>query len=637
MSNNFQDPNKNMHPDDRRNLLIFFALTILVFLGYDMFIHQPQLQERRAAAQAQAVLAAQQAEMQAALPVEERDNGQPLDRAQAVSRADARIAFENDVVIGSINLVGGRLDDLSLKEHYVTTAREKNVHLLSPTRSPHPEFTDTGWVGAPESSTSLPGSDTVWRLVSGDALGVNAPVTIEWNNQQGMTFRRVFALDENYLITVIDTVVNKRAGDVILFPYASATQHGIPSRVERAMIVHEGPIAYTGDELQETSYKKLDKENTQSFDGTANGWIGLTQKYWLVAMAPGATDAGQTRYRFRATDIPNGQNHYQTGFTGASVIVPANGEASHETRIYAGPKKLRMLEAYEEAGITRFDLAIDYGLLYFLTRPLATLLIWLGQMTGSFAVALLILTVIVRLAVFPLANKSYRSFARMRKLAPKMQEMKEKFGDDRAAMQQAMFKLYQQEKVNPVAGCFPMLLQIPIFFAMYKVLYGTIEMRHTPFWGWIGDMSAPDPTSLFNLFGLIPIDLPSFLMIGAWPCIMCVTLILLQRLSPPPTDQAQKTILGIMPFFITIILASFPAGLVIYWTWSNMLSILQQSILMKQEGVDIHLFRLFGKPDKAEDPDVALDGDYEVVEDTTDDDVKDPKPISKPDRSKKKK
>lgn len=627
---NFQDPKQNMHPEDRRNLLVFFAVTIVVFLAYDMFIHQPQMRERRAAMQAVAELAAQQAE----IPQEEAQAATgPLNRAQALDLSDARVPFENDHVVGSINRIGGRLDDLSLKDHFVTTAREENIHLLSPTRAPHPEFAETGWVGAPESDLRLPDGRTEWRVAEGSTLGVDAPVTLEWNNGQGLTFRRTFAMDENFMITVRDAVVNNRGGDVILFPYASATQHGLPPRMERAMIVHEGPVAYTGEELQETSYKKLRRESSQSFDGQANGWVGLTQKYWLLAVAP--TGEGATRYRFRASEMPNGDHHYQAGFTAPSQIIPSGGEASFETRIFAGPKKLRMLEYYEDLGIKRFDLAIDYGLLYFLTRPLATLLIWLGSQTGSFAVALLILTVIVRLAVFPLANKSYRSFARMRKLAPKMQELKEKHGDDRQAMQQALFKLYSDEKVNPVAGCFPLLLQIPIFFAMYKVLYGTIEMRHTPFWGWIEDMSAPDPTTMFNLFGLLPYDVPSFLMIGAWPVIMCVTLILLQRLSPPPTDQTQKTILMIMPFFITIILASFPAGLVIYWTWSNILSIIQQSILMKQEGVDIHLFRLFSKPDKAEDPDVALDGDYETVsEELKKED--EPKEISKPKRKKKK-
>ena len=632
MKHNMHDPNNNMHPEDRRNLLVFFAITIIIFLAYDMFIHQPQMRERRAAAQVQAELAARQAEM----PQQDVTAASgPLTREQALAVSDARLGFENAGVVGSINRIGGRLDDLSLKDHFVTTARQENVHLLSPVRAPHPEFAETGWVGAPESNLNLPDARTPWRLVEGKTLDSDSPVTMEWKNGQGLTFRRRFSIDDHYMITVRDTVRNNRGGDVILFPYASATQHGIPSRVERAMIVHEGPVAYTGEELQETSYKKLGKEKDQSFDGQANGWIGLTQKYWLLAVAP--TDEGATRYRFRANEMPDGQMHYQAGFTAPSRIIPAGGEAGFETRIFAGPKKLRMLEHYEDQGIARFDLAIDYGLLYFLTRPLATLLIWLGSQTGSFAVALLLLTVIVRLAVFPLANKSYRSFARMRKIAPKMQELKEKHGDDRAAMQQALFKLYSEEKVNPVAGCFPLLLQIPIFFSMYKVLYGTIEMRHTPFWGWIEDMAAPDPTTLFNLFGLLPFDVPSFLMIGAWPVIMCVTLILLQRLSPPPTDQTQKTILMIMPFFITVILASFPAGLVIYWTWSNMLSIIQQTVLMKQEGVDIHLFRLFSKPDKAEDPDVALDGEYERVEETGEGEAEeDAKPISKPKRKKKK-
>lgn len=636
MTKNFQDPNQNMHPQDRKNLLIFFAMTIVVFLLYDTFIHKPQMEARRAAAQQQALLN-QQLGPDGALNGADAAMGAVMDRAQAVALSAQRVAVENDHVVGSINLVGGRLDDVSLKDYFVEQNGDENVHLLSPLRSPHPEFSETGWVGAPGSTALLPDASTVWRVRSGASLGVDSNVVIEWNNRQGLVFEREFSMDKDFMITVRDRVINNGRGDAVLYPYASTTQHGIPSRVERAMIVHEGPIAYVGDELHETKYKKLNKKTTQSFEGE-RGWIGLTQKYWLVAMSPtelnqqDAPDAQMRhRFRFRATEMPDGAYHYKAGYTGSAIVVPAGGQSQYVNQIFVGPKKIGLLKHYQEAGITRFDLAIDYGMLYFLTRPLAKLLIWLGGLTGSFAVALLLLTMLVRLAVFPLANKSYRSFARMRKLAPKMQELKDIHGDDRQGMQQALFKLYQKEKVNPVAGCFPMLLQIPIFFAMYKVLYGTIEMRHTPFWGWIGDMSAPDPTTLFNLFGLLPFDPPSFLMIGAWPCIMCVTLILLQRLSPPPTDATQKTVLRIMPFFITVILASFPAGLVIYWTWSNMLSILQQSILMKQEGVDIQLFRLFSKADKAEDPDVALDGDYERVEEDDGDQT-----ISKPKRKKKK-
>jgi YidC/Oxa1 family membrane protein insertase len=607
--------NKNaMHPDDKRNLIVFFLCCIGLFLAYDIFIYKPHVnaikeaQERQAALEAEGKIApnalSQGADSVHSLAVLEVD--------AALARSP-RLAIESDTLDGSIALKGGRFDHLNLKNYYETTAREKEVMLLAPARTAFPKYADFGWVSADDNiaAADLPSTDSVWRLQSNTgALNANNSVTLTWNNGKGLRFEREIALDDHYMFTIKDRVFNESGQAVTLFPYAMVSRKGLPMDVSKSAIMHEGPTAYLDNEYYEASFTNLADGDDIINVKARSGWIGISEKYWLSAIVP-PQDAS-ARYRIdsflndgdAALDKQMRQRaaRYKVDYTASALTAEANGSIEHITRFYAGPKIVNLLEQYEEEyNIPHFDLAVDFGIFYFMTRPFFAILNWIGNTIGSFALAILIFTVMLRLAVFPLANKSFRSFARMRKLTPKMIELREKYGDDRQRLQKAIFELYQKEKVNPMAGCLPILIQIPIFFALYKVLFITIEMRHTPFWGWINDMSAMDPTSLFNLFGLIPWDPPAMLMIGAWPCIMCVTLLLQQRLNPPPQDPIQAKMISFMPFVITFILAKFPAGLVIYWTWSNFLSIIQQYVLMRQEGVEINLFKRSKDEEKLED------------------------------------
>jgi YidC/Oxa1 family membrane protein insertase len=364
-------------------------------------------------------------------------------------------------------------------------------------------------------------------------------------------------------------------------------------------IIHEGPIAYLDGELYEPDYKDLNKGEEKLSLNAQTGWLGITEKYWFTAILPEQNK--NARYKID-TGLSGEKSRYHVDYTGGGVEIAAGEAGQHNVHFFAGPKIVRMLEDYETAmNIPHFDLAVDFGIFYFMTRPFFTIVTWIGHQTGSFAMAILLFTVLLRIAVFPLANKSFRSFARMRKITPQMIELREKHGNDRAKLQQEIYALYQKENVNPMAGCLPILIQIPIFFSLYKVLFMSIEMRHAPFWGWIEDMSAMDPTSLVELFGLLPWDAPSFLHIGAWPCIMGITLLIQQKLNPPPQDPIQAKMLMFMPVMITFVLAKFPAGLVIYWSWSNILSMIQQVILMRSEGVDIHIFKKSKDEEKLEE------------------------------------
>ena len=514
-------------------------------------------------------------------------NQQPVTREQAVNGA-RRVTINSDTLSGSINLQGGRIDDLSLSNYMTDPKGDVPVTLLNPVGAPHAYYGEFGWVTSDKTLT-MPSKDTRWNANT-SSLAANETLTMRWNNRQGLQFSKNITLDDKYMFTVEQSVRNTSRKSVTLYPFALVGRDGLPPEMTGAFILHEGPIGYVADELQEIDYDDLDDgENTVLKSN--DGWIGMTDKYWLTALTTGKDYNEEVKYRFIGEPRGNDTTHYQTDIMGAAITLQPGESATVPVEFFAGPKIVSMLEDYsKQYDIPHFDLAVDFGVLYFLTRPFYEILTFLNGFFGSFAVALLVFTVIIKLCVFPLAQKSYRSFARMRKVAPQMVELREKHGDDRAKLQSAIFALYKKENVNPMAGCFPILLQIPIFFSLYKVFYVNIGMRHEPFWGWISDMSAFDPSNIFELFGLIPWDTPSFLHIGVWPIIMGLTMALQQRLSPPPTDQAQKIMFAIMPFWLVVILAKFPAGLVIYWSWSNTLSILQQYILLRQEGVKVNIF-----------------------------------------------
>jgi YidC/Oxa1 family membrane protein insertase len=576
MKNNMNFNDNRMHPDDKKNMVIFFAACVGLFLIYDIFIAQPQMEKLEQAKQ----LAASQ-------PAIESITKQPITREEAVS-SGGRITIDSDTLRGSLNLQGGRIDDLSLKNYMTEPEGDEEVVLLNPVGAPHAYYGEFGWVSTDETLT-MPSKTTRWNA-NQSSITAGETVSMAWSNRQGLQFAKDITLDDQYMFTVKQSVRNTSGKPVTLYPFALIGRDGLPPEMTGAFILHEGPIGYIGDELYEVDYSDLDDRDNTTVNSD-NGWIGMTDKYWLAALTMGRDYTDNVKYRFVGEPRGNSITHYQTDMMGVAVTLQPGESASVPVEFFAGPKIVSMLEEYsEQHDIPHFDLAVDFGILYFLTRPFYEVLAFLNGIFGNFAVALLVFTVIIKLCVFPLAQKSYRSFARMRKVAPQMVELREKHGDDRVKLQAAIFALYKKENVNPMAGCFPILLQIPIFFALYKVFYVNIGMRHEPFWGWISDMSTYDLTNIFELFGLMPWDAPSFLHIGVWPIIMGLTMALQQRLSPPPTDQTQKIIFSIMPFWLIIILAKFPAGLVIYWSWSNTLSILQQYVLLRQEGVRVNIF-----------------------------------------------
>lgn len=499
---------------------------------------------------------------------------------QAALEATPRVRIDTPSIAGSIALIGGRIDDVKLKNYHVTVdPSSPQIVLLSPPRAPETYFAEVGW-GAAGAGIDVPGPDTEWTA-DRETLTPEQPVTLTWTNDGGLTFTRTVAVDENYMFTVTQTVENTSDEAVTLYPYALVSRHGTPP-TSGFFILHEGPIGVFNDTLKEVDYSDVREEGVIS--QTSNGgWIGITDKYWLAAVIPadqnGLMEARFVHHRGDNIDI------YQTDFTGDALQIGAGETVESTSRIFAGAKRARLLDDYAARyNIPHFDRAIDFGWFYFLTKPLFYFLIFIQSYVGNFGVAILVLTVVIKLVFFPLANKSYKAMSQMRRLQPEMLKLRERFGDDKMRLNQEMMALYKREKVSPASGCLPMLIQIPVFFALYKVLFVTIEMRHAPFFGWINDLSAPDPTSIFNLFGLIPLDLPQFLTIGAWPLIMGVTMYLQQKLNPQPPDPMQAKIFMMLPIIFTFMLAQFPAGLVIYWTWNNVLSIIQQWVIMRRTG-----------------------------------------------------
>jgi len=430
----------------------------------------------------------------------------------------------------------------------------------------------------------MPNVDSLWAA-DRDVLSPSTPVTLTWENGQGLTFSRQISINDDYLFTFEDSVTSTLAGDITLYPYGLVRRHGTPATTGM-YILHEGPLGVFDETLKEEDYADLRDAGANGIKvipETAGGWVGITDKYWLAALLPTQTKG----YNFGFQSLAGNSDRYQVDFIDPNGMLLTNGGVvTSESRLFSGAKKVALLDYYAgQLNIPNFDLAIDFGWFYFLTKPFFYAINWLFGVFGNFGLAVLGFTVIVKLIFFPLANKSYRSMAKMRLLAPKLQTLRERFGDDRMKLNQEMMALYKAEQVNPAAGCLPVLLQIPVFFALYKVLFVTIEMRHAPFFGWIADLSAPDPTSIFNLFGLLPYSvsfLPPFLQLGVWPILMGISMFLQMRLNPAPPDPIQAKVFQFMPIFFTFLLATFPAGLVIYWTWNNLLSMAQQWFIMKR-------------------------------------------------------
>ncbi|BCP56207.1 membrane protein insertase YidC [Kaistia sp. 32K] len=584
---------------DNRNLILAVVLSVAVVFGWQYFVAGPKLEQTH-----QAALTQQQqqqaghdasAAANAAAPGATATPGAPGTPAVAapgtlLTRAEAlltspRVAIDTPSVTGSINLKGGRLDDLHLDGFRETVnPNSPTIILLSPSNAPDGYFGEFGWV-AP-AGTAVPGPDTLWTAPAGAKLTVETPVVLTWDNGAGLTFTRTISVDREFMFTVKDDVANATGAAVTLSPYGRVTRLGEP-HVAGYYILHEGPLGVLGDKgLQEFTYKGLRKDGTQHFEGITTGWLGITDKYWAAAVVPRTGKTFDASFTF----VDGATPLYQTDFKSTAITVPAGGTATAEALMFAGAKQVNVIQNYQNnLKIDRFDLLIDWGMFYFFTKPLFYLLDFFFKLFGNFGVAILLVTVIVKAVFFPLANKSYKSMSAMKKVQPEMAALRERFADDKVKQQQELMALYKKEKINPLAGCWPVLIQIPVFFSLYKVIFVTIEMRHAPFFGWIQDLSAPDPTSLFNLFGLIPWTPPHMLMIGIWPLIMGVTMWVQMRLNPAPADPAQQVIFNWMPVIFTFMLGTFPAGLVIYWAWNNTLSIAQQWVIMRRQGVDVNL------------------------------------------------
>ena len=614
--------------DNNRNVLIAISLSFVVLLAWQFFVAGPKIEaerQRKLAEQApveqtqvqqtgpdaaQAPQSAQtpqpgQVPQAAQVPQAQQSPqtatgtdtqvppaipGGPataMQSRQAALAGAKRVAIETPSLKGSINLTGARIDDLLLTKYRETIdPKSPLIELFSPLGSDNPYYAEFGWVAA-QGGPAVPNAQTEW---SGDVsrLSADGTLTLSWDNGAGLVFQRVISVDSNYMFTVRQSVTNSTGEAVTLFPYGLVNRHGLPE-ISGFFILHEGLIGVMGEEgLQEVDYDDLEDDPVITPARTEDGWIGITDKYWAAALVPTGSQSFQSRYlKGAAGEKPT----YQADFLGDAMTVPASGSATHETLLFAGAKEVDVINAYESSlGIDRFSLMIDWGWFYFLTKPLFQVIKWLFDLLGNFGLAILAVTVIVKLIFFPLANKSYASMSKMKKVQPEVKKLQERYKDDRMGLQQEMMKLYKTEQINPLSGCWPIMIQIPVFFALYKVLFVSIEMRHAPFFGWIKDLSAPDPTSVFNLFGLLPFTPPQLLMLGVWPLIMGITMFIQMRMNPTPPDKTQAMIFNWMPVMFTFMLASFPAGLVIYWAWNNFLSILQQGAIMKRHGVKIELF-----------------------------------------------
>jgi YidC/Oxa1 family membrane protein insertase len=588
---------------NNRNTIIAIVLSGLILIAWQYFYNIPQMEKDRAAQQAQSQTAKSQTEPAPNSPKPDHPAAEVVVARGVAIAAAPRVKIDTSRLNGSISLKGARIDDLSLTKFRETVdPASPAIELFSPSGTAAPYYAEFGWVAATGSTARVPDQNTVWQQEGSGALTQSTPVTLKYDNGEGLTFRRTVAVDDHYLFTIKDEVTNAGSAPVTLYPFALISRHGTPT-VSGYYILHEGLVGYLGDQkLQEYSYKKIDEAKSVSFKVT-NGWFGITDKYWASALLPDTS--AQLQARFSSHEVGSVKT-YQTDYLEDAQTIPSGGTGSVNTRLFAGAKEASVvginfpfveLGGYnKQLNLNHFDLLIDWGWFYFITKPMFLALDFFFHVFGNFGVAILFVTVLIKAIFFPLANKSYASMAKMKAVQPQIAALKERFPDDKMKLQQEMMEIYKKEKINPISGCLPMVLQIPVFFSLYKVLFVTIEMRHAPFFAWIKDLSAPDPTHIFNLFGLLPYDpsavplLGPYLAIGAWPIIMGITMWFQMKLNPTPPDPTQKMIFDWMPVIFTFMLAAFPAGLVIYWAWNNTLSVIQQSFIMRRNGVKVELF-----------------------------------------------
>ena len=575
MAFNFDQSGKN-NPQDMRNMILFVVSALCLWLAFDHFILGPRTEAAKVQAQLEVTAKANPAE-----PV--------ITRTEAL--AGTRLSIDAPEILGSVSTTGIRFDDVVLKNYFTELGGTERVVLMSPSGTEYAHYAEIGWL-AEDPSTKVPGNTTVWSVQDKGEFTREKPAILTWSNGQGLTFTRKLSIDRHYMFAVEQGVTNTGSKPVTLYPYATIARRGFPTHEQGPGF--EGPLGYIGQDMHEIDYDEVIEKREIPFP-PATGWIGFGDKYWLSSLVP--DQSVNHTFRFSAVpDVKPSRNLYQVDARSEALTIAPGATVQSVSHLFVGAKRVNLLEQYEdELKVSHFNLAVDFGVLYFMTRPLYFLLNLFNGWVGNFGIAILMLTFAVRMAVFPLTNASYKSFAKLRKVSPKMAELKIKYGSDKPRMQQELIKLYETEKVNPMAGCFPLLLQIPIFFAVYKVISIAIEMRHAPFFGWIQDLSVRDPLSIFNGFGLLPFDVPSLLQIGPWSIGMLVMMLIQKQLNPPPQDQIQKDMANYMPWMMTIMLCSFPSGLVIYWTFSNVISVIQQYVIMRMMGVPVYLFT----PDQA--------------------------------------
>lgn len=605
---------------DQRNLIMAIVLSVSILLAFQVFFEAPRLENERAVREAQKAQEASQPASPGGIPPAANVPGVPGASRTAganapvagqpavvpkiarekVINAFARVKIMTDRVIGSVRLKGALIDDLTLLNYRQTINKDSpNIVLLSPLGTSEPHYAQFGWVSQTAGMT-VPDADTIW-IADRETLSVETPVTLRWTNRQGVEFIQTVSLDKNFMFSVHQQVRNGSDRSLTLNPYGLISLTGTPE-TSGFWILHEGMTGAFNSTLLEESYSSLQDEDDGLIapDGQTN-WIGITAKYFATALVPDQKTENKGRWVHSAPR--GGKEKYQADYLASANVLAPGQTGEYRTRLFAGAKEVKLLDAYrDDLGLPVFDKLVDFGWFYYLTKPIFYAIEYFNRILGNFGLAILLLTVLIKIAFFPLANKSYRSMSRLKKLQPKMVEIRDRHKDDRQRQNQAMMELYKKEGANPMSGCFPILIQIPVFFALYKVLFVTIEMRHAPFFGWIQDLSAPDPLGILILFGLVPWDVPQALSlanIGIWPIIMGLTMFLQQKLNPQPADPMQAKIFMVLPIVFTFLLGGFPAGLVIYWAWNNTLSIGQQWLIMRQMGVSASGEAINEEPPKA--------------------------------------
>ena len=552
---------------DTKNVIAAISLSAAVIILYSLFF-APSPKELKDLNQEKTTLNSEAPKLDVSEKIIE------ISREDAIKDSD-RIKFENENIKGSISLKGGIIDDLTFKNYTETLDGQNNITLLSPKKFSQGYYVETGWVSSSK-NIDLPNSKTIWKVDGNNKLAPNQSVILTWNNNQGIVFEKIIQIDEKFLFSIDQKIENKSNKSYDFYSYGQIIRNKSPD-ITNFYILHEGLIGVFDEQLVEEDYDDIkEKEFSKN---ASSGWLGITDKYWITTLIPEENKEFRADFDFK--------NKFRANFIETKPLtLVSNGSISSNVRVIIAAKEVDVIDNYaENSKISKFDLAIDWGWFYFFTKNFFFAIDYFFKLTGNFGIAIILITICIRILFFPLANYSFRSMAKMKVLQPEMTRLKELHKDDKMKLQQEMMALYKKEKVNPVSGCLPILIQIPFFFAIYKVLFVTLEMRHQPFYGWIKDLSERDPTSIFNLFGLIPWDPPSFLIIGVWPCLMGLSMYFQQKLNPTPPDPIQQKIFMFFPLFLTIILAPFPSGLVIYWTINNILTMAQQVVIMKQTKV----------------------------------------------------